>query len=96
MEDHIRSLGQKWGNEEEKKDRKSHVQGLGWSMLFRPDSIKIPVPTKVETIVSDDRGSGELIVELVFANDLIGFASLEDGEGAVPGSQKNPAVRGHR
>ena len=51
--------------------------------------------TKVKTVVSDDWGRGKLVVEFVFANDFIGFACLEDGEGAVPGSQENPAIGGH-
>ena len=51
--------------------------------------------TKIKAVVSDDWGRGKLVVEFVFANDFIGFACLEDGEGAVPGSQENPAVGGH-
>ena len=51
--------------------------------------------TKVKTVVSDDGGRGKLVVEFVFTNDFIGFSGLEDGEGAVSGSQENPAVGGH-
>ena len=51
--------------------------------------------TKVKTVVSDDWGRGKLVVEFVFANNFIGFACLEDGEGAVPGSQVNTSVGGH-
>ena len=53
------------------------------------------MPTKVKTVVSDDWGRGKLVVEFVFANDFIAFPCLEDGEGAIPGSQENPAVRSH-
>ena len=65
-------------------------------MLFCSDCVKIPMSTKIKAVVSDDWGRGKLVVEFVFANDFIGFACLEDGEGAVPGSQENPAVGGHR
>jgi hypothetical protein len=54
------------------------------------------VTTKVETVVSNDWRSSELIVELVLADYLVGSPGLKHGEGAVTGGKENPSVGSHR
>ena len=88
-EDDARPLGPKRGNSEEKNKRNSHDGArLIGKNYCADDGVKGTVSTKIKAVVSDDWRSGELIVELVLANDLITFTGFEHGKGTVPGSQK--------